>query len=66
MDLKEIISDFGISAKIDSIQRITEGLINTTFLIQANQKRYILQKINTIIFKDIAQVMKNIERIFSI
>lgn len=56
--LKEICEAFGISLK-DSAP-ITEGLINQTFKItDALGRHYLLQQINTVIFKQPKQVQEN-------
>ncbi|MCU0395264.1 MAG: aminoglycoside phosphotransferase family protein [Chitinophagaceae bacterium] len=55
---KEICSAFGISLR--EAQPITEGLINQTFKItDASGKHYLLQQINTAVFKHPQQVQEN-------
>ena len=62
MNSFKICAQFGIDvvAKKD----IVKGLINNTSLITAKDgKRYILQEINADIFKNVDQLMENIERV---
>jgi len=63
MELKEIITEFEIEGEIDSFQEISKGLINATYLIKTNQRKYILQKINTTVFKNVNGIMDNIEMV---
>ncbi len=55
-DLKEILSRFGIEA---TFEPYGNGHINETYLVHAEQPM-ILQRINTSIFKNAADVMENI------
>lgn len=61
---KEIQSAFEAFARggnIASVNQITAGLINATYLIETDKsEKYILQKINTFVFKNPAQLMENI------
>ncbi len=60
-ELKEICRSFGINiTSDDQIRPYGDGHINDTYLID-NGTKYILQKINTNIFKDAEKLMKNIE-----
>lgn len=56
----EILKNFLIEGKVTSIAPYGEGHINTTFLAHTTQKKYILQKINTVVFKKPENVMNNI------
>jgi hypothetical protein len=52
---------FGKGGNIISVTKITAGLINATYLIETDKgEKYILQKINTFVFKNPAQLMENI------
>jgi len=61
---QEIITafeSFGRGGNILSVSQITAGLINATYLIETDKKeKYILQKINTFVFKDPDGLMANI------
>ncbi len=61
---KEIITAFeafGRGGSITSVNQITAGLINATYLVETDKKeKYILQKINTFVFKNPDELMENI------
>ena len=65
--MKSIIKtakQFAINGSIASIEPYGNGHINTTFLITTDtDSQYILQKINTSVFKDPYQLMDNIVRV---
>lgn len=56
----EAAACFDLDGKIQSIEPYGEGHINSTFLITAENKKYILQKINVHVFKKPGDVMENI------
>ncbi len=64
MSTKEIqtaFEAFGRGGNITGVNQITAGLINATYLIETDKKeKYILQKINTFVFKNPDQLMENI------
>ncbi len=55
----EAVSAF-FSTQPNSVEPYGNGHINTTFLVIDNGKRYILQKVNSNVFKKPHEVMKNI------
>lgn len=61
----EICKQFLDKEEIESIERYGEGHINDTFLVSAlhngERKKYIFQRINNVIFKDVPRLMNNIE-----
>ena len=61
---QEIITAFDAFEKggnIVSVNQITAGLINATYLVETDKKeKYILQKINTFVFKNPDELMENI------
>ena len=61
---KEIITAFEAfqrGGNIVSVNQITAGLINATYLVETDKKeKYILQKINTFVFKNPDELMENI------
>lgn len=65
--LKEIIEKFNINGFIEDIRPISNGIINTTYVVtfknKGETKKYLLQKINTNIFKEPYRLMKNIENV---
>lgn len=57
----EVAAHFDIAEQIESVSEITTGHINRTYHIQTGSPRsYILQKVNTVIFKDSEGLMNNI------
>ncbi|MBT2622493.1 aminoglycoside phosphotransferase family protein [Chryseobacterium sp. ISL-6] len=60
MELNRIILKF-IDAEDCMVSPISNGLINTTYLVENNQtqEKYILQKINTEVFKDPERIINN-------
>ncbi|MGC4130406.1 MAG: phosphotransferase [Bergeyella sp.] len=58
MELKAVISAF-IGEQNYSVSAIDNGLINHTYLIETENKKYILQKINTDIFKNPQSIISN-------
>ncbi len=55
-----VVNEFNIEGEVISIERYGEGHINLTMIVTTDKKRYILQKINSNIFKDISELMENI------
>ena len=56
----EVINKFEINSKIKSHEKYGNGHINDTYLVTTDDKRYILQKVNTNIFTDYDGLMENI------
>lgn len=56
----DIVLKFNIDGEIENIEPYGEGHINSTFLITTDCNKYILQKINTNVFKRPEEVMANI------
>lgn len=60
-EMKIAFEAFGTQGNIVSVNQITAGLINATYLIETdNKEKYILQKINTFVFKNPDELMENI------
>ncbi len=55
-----VVSKFLIEGEVTDIAPYGEGHINSTFLVKTTAKNYILQKINTVVFKKPENVMNNI------
>lgn len=51
---------YGINPAQANIQPFGDGLINHTWMVSSNEKSYILQKVNTDVFKDPAAIDKNL------
>lgn len=60
-DIAEIVSGFGIPVSDMRYERIAAGHINDTYKVYSRGMKYILQKVNTAVFKAPDQVMHNID-----
>lgn len=61
-ELLEISKNFNIEGEPVQVRIIESGHINKTYLVEYNTgKRYILQYVNTKVFPNITELMKNIE-----
>lgn len=63
MDLKLIAEQFNIDGAVLSITPTGNGHINDTYLVVTDSGRYILQRINTHVFKAPDQLMHNIKAV---
>ena len=61
MDAKELYAlayGFELNGKIEDIRPFGEGHINKTFLVVTDEDKYILQEINSYIFKDVDALVR--------
>lgn len=58
--LYRVVRQFRVDGNVLEIKPYGNGHINITFLVITDQKRYILQKINQTLFKDVDKLMNNI------
>jgi Ser/Thr protein kinase RdoA (MazF antagonist) len=65
--LESIIAHFSLPGKLFAVDRFGSGLINDTYLCEFNDRgmtrKYILQRINTAVFRHPEQVMENVETV---
>ena len=60
-EIRTAFEAFERGGKIVNVEQFTAGLINATYLIETDRaEKYILQKINTFVFKNPAELMFNI------
>ena len=59
-EYKAVAEQFCLQGEVTSIEPYGEGHINVTYLVTTTEKRYILQKMNTKVFPDPVNLMKNI------
>ena len=60
-ELQPILAAFRLDSKVVSCERYGCGHINVTYLVVTESgRRYILQKVNNHIFKDVDGLMENI------
>lgn len=66
-DLQNIALKFELGAGFDSAERFGSGHINDTFIVNTSlgteQVRFVLQRINSSVFRDPAAVMENVGRV---
>lgn len=66
-DFKKVFSEFKIEGEFLSCEPYGEGHINETFLLKAladgKEVKYILQRINSKLFTDVARLMQNIKSV---
>lgn len=60
-DISEVVSGFGIPVSDMYYERIRTGHINDTYKVYSGGTKYILQRVNTAVFKDPRKVMHNID-----
>ena len=61
MKIVDIVSSFDIADFVTNYYPLGNGHINTTYLIYTkSEKKYVLQKINSGVFKDIDLLMNNV------
>ena len=58
--LRHIAEKFEIAGEVLSVEPYGEGHINVTYLVTTTARRYILQQMNTNVFPDSENLMKNI------
>jgi hypothetical protein len=67
LDLKSIVRHFRIHGELTEIKPLLRGHINDTYILAATRNKqivkYVLQRINHIVFKDPPSVMNNIIRV---
>ncbi|MGN1225602.1 MAG: phosphotransferase enzyme family protein [Candidatus Cryptobacteroides sp.] len=63
--LTEVVSAFQIEGDILEIRPLGSGLINDTYLALTSKRKYVLQRINDSIFKDVDLLQKNITAVTS-
>ena len=58
--LLNVMANFKVLGEVKSVEPYGSGHINVTYLAVTDERRYILQKINNNLFKDVAALMNNI------
>ncbi|ACU04473.1 MULTISPECIES: phosphotransferase enzyme family protein [Pedobacter] len=57
---ENILSHYGLDLNTTNIQPFGDGLINHTWMVVTNNKRYILQKVNSEVFKKPSDIDENL------
>ncbi len=64
MDIKDVVKQFGFEGELKSVNEFGSGHINKTYIAlydcNGNEKRYVVQEINTAVFKDPEGLMENV------
>ena len=58
-----VLKVFGFDASLVEVKPLGEGLINHTYMVQSGNDAYVLQKINTAVFKNPVAIAHNIQLI---
>ena len=59
--MEKIVQNFAIEGTVIEVRPLGNGLINDTYLVSSSEdKRYVLQRINHAIFKDVELLQRNI------
>lgn len=61
--LNEILLQFKLKGEVLSCEPYGDGHINDTYLVVTTEEKYILQRINTSIFKDVDALLSNITKV---
>ena len=61
--INEVLHEYGFDNNSCQVEKYGSGLINHTWLVKRNDEKYILQKINSDIFKNPADIAANLELI---
>lgn len=59
-DIHAIIDSFAIEGAVRSVKEFGAGHINRTFLADCGEKQYVIQQINTTVFRDPDALMRNV------
>ena len=63
--LTQVINNFQIEGEVLSVTPHGDGHINDTYLIVTTVRKYIMQRINNMVFRDIELLMDNIDLVLS-
>jgi Ser/Thr protein kinase RdoA (MazF antagonist) len=58
-----VLAVFGFDASLVAVKSLGEGLINHTYIVESESASYVLQKINTTVFKNPIAIAHNIQLI---
>ncbi len=60
MDIKNIVTQFRFEGEFRNVEEFGSGHINSTYIADFGEKRYVIQKINTNVFKNPDALMDNV------
>lgn len=61
--LRAVAASFALDGEIRAITPLGSGNVNDTFLVQTTERRYVLQRLNTEVFRQPELVMGNLQRL---
>ena len=64
-ELEVLIKSFAVGGTAKSVRPYGDGHINDTYLVETDDKKYILQRINDSIFCDVDTLMSNIVKVLA-
>ena len=64
-EFEKIVGSFDIKETVKSVRPYGDGHINDTYLVETDGRKYILQRINDSIFRDVDMLMSNIEKVLA-
>ena len=62
-EIMQVASHFRLAGEVERFAELTAGLINNSYRLSCGTKEYVLQQINTYVFKQPEQVMSNVQRV---
>ena len=60
-DLQQVAEAFQLPGPVQSVAPLGNGNVNATYLVEAGGQRYVLQRLNTAVFRQPEQVMHNLQ-----
>lgn len=63
LQVKDYVLSFAIEGELIEIKPFGNGHINDTFMVQTTQNKYLFQRINDNVFKNVDELMSNVYRV---
>ena len=60
MNINEIIDAFSFEGELRSVKEFGSGHINNTYIADYGERKYVIQRVNTFVFRDVDGLMNNI------
>ena len=62
-EIMQVAGHFRLEGEVERFVELTAGLINNSYRLSCGAQEYVLQQINTYVFKQPEQVMSNVQRV---
>ena len=62
-EIMQVAAHFRLAGEVERYVELTAGLINNSYRLSCGAREYVLQQINTYVFKQPEQVMSNVQRV---